>query len=119
MIITMTIGAESRSLDLATMPIKDAQECERLTGWTWTEWRNSLAEDRANAVAYAWYLAGRRAGLEVGRFGDIDIDLAKLRWTAEMSDEEKQLAEAADSAADEDEDPDLPTGPVEAATRVD
>jgi hypothetical protein len=114
----MTFGDESRTLDLASMPIREAAECERLTGWTWTEWRTHLAEDRANAVAFAWWLAGRRAGLDVGKFTDVDLDLAKLRWAVELSDEEQAQVDAAEEAAD-DEDPDLPTGPAEAETLTD
>lgn len=114
MLVIMNAGDAERRLDLGTMPIKDAAECERLTGLTWTEWRTALAEDRAAAVAFAWYLAGKREGVETGRFSDIDLDLAKLRWSVELSEEEKAIAEA--DEADGDEDPDLPTSPVEAET---
>ena len=92
MLIVMNAGEESRSLDLATMPIKDAAECERLTGWSWVEWREALASDKSAAVGFAWWLAGRRAGVEQGKFSDLDLDLAKLRWSVELSDEEKKRA---------------------------
>lgn len=116
MIIVMTEGEQERRLDLSTMPIKDAAECERLTGMPWTEWRAALAEDRSSAVAFAWYLAGKRAGVEVGRFTDIDLDLAKLRWSVELSEEEQAAVDTAESEDSEGEDADLPTGPVEAET---
>jgi len=116
--IIMSAGDESRTLDLGSMPIKDAMECERLTSWSWIEWREALANDKAQAVAFAWWLAGKREGLSVGRFSDLDLDLAKLRWSAELSDDEKELVEAGQPAADEDEgdDADRPTGPAEAET---
>ena len=117
MLIVMNAGEESRSLDLATMPIKDAAECERLTGWSWVEWREALASDKSAAVGFAWWLAGRRAGVEQGKFSDLDLDLAKLRWSVELSDEEKSQVEAA--ANDEpsvDDDESLPTGPAEVET---
>jgi hypothetical protein len=114
--IIMNAGDESRSLDLGTMPIKDAAECERLTGWSWVEWREALASDKAAAVGFAWWLAGRRAGVEQGKFSDLDLDLAKLRWSIELSDEEKAQVEAANSEDADDQDESLPTGPAEAAT---
>jgi len=105
----MSIEDQERKLDLSTMPIKDAAECERLTGSTWTEWREQLAQDRASAIAFAWFLAGKRDGLETVKFSEIDLDLAKLRWSVELSDEEQALIDAG-SAAAEDADSDLPTG---------
>ena len=108
--IIMTAGQESRALDLATMPIKDAADCERLTSWTWTEWRSALARDSASAVAFAWWLAGRRAGVEVGRFSDVDLDLAKLNWSVELSDEEQAAMESAGDESAEG-DAERPTGP--------
>lgn len=116
--IIMTAGDDSRTLDLGSMPIKDAMECERLTSWSWIEWREQLANDKAQAVAFAWWLAGRREGLEVGRFSDLDLDLAKLRWSAELSDDEKELIEPQGLDGDEDEgdDAERPTGPDEAET---
>lgn len=114
----MSAGDESRTLDLSTMPIKDAMECERLTSWSWIEWREALASDRATAVAFAWWLAGKREGLSVGRFSDLDLDLAKLRWAAELSDDEKELLEPAGDGGDDDEgdDADRPTGLAEEET---
>ena len=107
--IVMSIEDQERKLDLATMPIRDAAECERLTGLTWTEWREQLAQDRATAIAFAWFLSGKRDGLETVKFADIDIDLAKLRWSVELTDEEQELIDAG-SAASEDAESDLPTG---------
>jgi hypothetical protein len=113
--VVMRLEDQERKLDLATMPIKDAAECERLTGLTWTEWREQLAQDRASAIAFAWFLAGRREGHPAVKFSDIDIDLAKLRWDVELSDEEQALIDAG-SAAEEDADSEIPTGPDEAET---
>lgn len=108
----MTVDDETRTLDLNSMPIKDAMECERLTSWSWIEWRENLAADRASAVAFAWWLAGKRAGLDVGRFSELDLDLAKMRWSAELSPDEQELVDAQNAASDEDagDDADRPTG---------
>ena len=116
--IVMTAGDETRTLDLNTMPIRDAMDCERLTSMSWVEWREALAQDRASAVAFAWWIAGKRAALEVGKFSEIDLDLAQLRWSVELTDEEK----GAEDDAPEDEDGDdvsRPTGPDEAETPTD
>lgn len=113
MLIVMNAGEESRSLDLATMPIKDAAECERLTGWSWVEWREALASDKSAAVGFAWWLAGRRAGVEQGKFSDLDLDLAKLRWSVELNDEEKAQLETTEDDESVENDESLPTGPVE------
>lgn len=118
MIIVMTFHDETRNLDLESMPIRDAAECERLTGWSWTEWREALKSDRAQAVAFAWWLAGRRAGLDQGKFSEVDLDLAKMRWSAEFSPEEQSLMDA-EAAAEEDADTDLPTGHAEAEIPAD
>ncbi len=108
--IIMTVADESRGLDLSTMPVKDASECERLTGMSWTQWREELATDRAAAVAFAWWLAGKREGVDQGKFSDVNIDLAQLNWAVELSDEEQAIIDAT-SAASEDADSDLPTSP--------
>lgn len=116
--INMTVGEETRTLDLASMPIKDAMECERLTSWSWIEWRDNLSQDRASAVAFAWWLAGRRAGLDVGRFSELDLDLAKMRWSAELSDDEQEMLDAQGSSEDEGAgvDAERPTGLEQAET---
>jgi hypothetical protein len=100
--IIMTAGDESRALDLSTMPIKDAAECERLTGWSWAEWRENLGHDRANAVAFAWWIAGRRAGVDVGKFSEIDLDLAQLTWSVELDDAEQELIDNAETTGEGD-----------------
>jgi hypothetical protein len=116
--IVMTAGEETRTLDLNTMPIRDAMDCERLTSMSWVEWREALAQDRASAVAFAWWIAGKRQGVEVGKFSEVDLDLAQLRWSVELTDEEK----GTEGETPEDEDGDdatIPTGPAEAETLTD
>ena len=113
--ITMTFEDSTRVLDLSSMPIKDANECERLTGWSWTEWRENLAKDRANAVAFAWWIAGKREGVDVGKFSDIDLDLAKLSWGVELDDAEQEMLDGAGSEGAED-DASRPTSSDEAET---
>jgi hypothetical protein len=99
---------ETRSLDISTMPIRDASDCERLTGMTWVEWREALTQDRALAVQFAWWLAGKRDNLTQPKFSDIDLDLATLRWDVELSEAEQAAVDAATPEAGE---PDArPTG---------
>ena len=61
-----------------------------LTGWTWPEWREQLARDRAEAVTFAWYLACKRNGDKVTYSGLLDdLDQAKLGFDVELTDGEK------------------------------
>ena len=111
----MSEGDVKRELDLATMPIREATLCEKYTGMSWVEWRNALGDDRALAVQFAWWLAGNRAGDE-GRFSDVDIDLAQLRWSVELSPEEEALVDAIEDEDGAADDADLPTGLAEEET---
>ena len=61
-VITFTYDNETRVLDMGTMKMRESIECQNLTGWTWPEWREQLARDRAEAVTFAWYLACKRNG---------------------------------------------------------
>lgn len=101
---------ETRSLDLGTMPIRDASDCERLTGWTWVEWREALTQDRAQAVQFAWWLAGKRDNLSQVKFSDVDLDLAGLRWDVELTEAEQHLVDAAGSELGSGESDTRPTG---------
>jgi len=92
---------ETRNLDISTMPIKDAEDCERFTGMTWVEWREALTQDRASAVKFAWWLAGKRDNLTQPKFSDIDLDLASLRWDVELTDAEQATVDAATVEAGE------------------
>jgi hypothetical protein len=105
----MVHGEESRSLEITTMPIADAIACEKFADMTWVEWREALLEDRAVAVQFGWWLAGRRAGV-VEKFSEVDIDLARISWSVELSDDERATAEADEPAADEATDAERPTG---------
>ncbi len=109
-------GEESRTLEWDRMPIADAIECERITGWTYQEWRRALLEDRAQAIAYGWWLAGKRAGVDVGSFAEFlrsdTFDLGALRIEPILTDEERAVVEADESEADEEG----PTGPEQAGT---
>jgi hypothetical protein len=99
---------ETRSLDISTMPIRDAEDCERLTGMTWVEWREALSQDRAMAVKFAWWLAGKRDNLTQPKFSEVELDLAALRWDVELSETEQAAIDAATPEAGE---PDMrPTG---------
>jgi len=107
----LTVGDQSRTLDWDHMPLPDAIECERVTGWTYHEWRKALIEDKAQAVAYAWWLAGKREGVDVGRFADAlkdeTLDLGALSIEV-IPDEEPEAQPAGDAEG--------PTGPEQEAT---
>lgn len=105
-VISMTVDGTTRELDLNSMMLSEAQECRRLTGMHWHEWRSELFESDATAIAFAWWLACKRAGEPLeGSFASVDFDLG----TADMH----RVVE--DDMPVEEVDPDLPTGPPEAA----
>lgn len=124
--LVMKYGGEPRALDMTSMPIGDAIACEQFTDMTWTDWRDALFENRALAVQFAWWLAGRREGV-TEKFSAVDLDLAQMDWSAEFTDEEQaaldaiEALEKADDAgdadaggdADEPQGDDRPTGPAE------
>lgn len=117
---------ETRTLDITSMPIGDAIACEQFTDMTWTDWHDAVFENRALAVQFAWWLAGRREGV-TEKFSAVDLDLAQMDWSAEFTDEEQaaldaiEAREKADDAgdadaggdADEPQGDDRPTGPAE------
>lgn len=105
-LLRFTHGDEVRDLDVMTFLMSEAESCESLTGWTEDEWRDALTKNKVGAVRFAWWLAGKRAGVEE-RYSSVDLDLRRLRVEAVLSDDER--AEAAD--AEEGVDADLPTGP--------
>ena len=106
-ILRFTHGDEVRDLDVMTFLMSEAESCESLTGWTEDEWRDALTKNRVQAVRFAWWLAGKRAGVEE-RYSSVDLDLRRLRVEAVLTDEE-QAAQVADEDR-EAADADLPTG---------
>jgi len=109
---------DERVLDWDSMPLPDAIACQKQTGMTYVEWRRALLDDRAEAIAFGWWIAGRRAGVDVGRFTDLledeTFDLGDLRIEPVLTDEEQ----AALDKDDEDTDEEGPTGPEQEATPV-
>lgn len=105
---------ETRSLDIMAMPIADAIACEQYTDMPWTDWRAAVLDDRALAIQFAWWLAGRREGV-TEKFSSIDLDLAQMEWSSELTDEEKADVKGVRDEADPDESKsdDRPTGPAE------
>jgi hypothetical protein len=82
--LTMNDGdePETLSLDLDSMPMVDAEECEALTGWTRQQWLEALFQDRARAVKFFVYLSRKRAGDPVP-FDGIDFDMGRMEWEAD------------------------------------
>jgi len=102
-LFSISLDEESHVLDLASMTIREGAECERLTGWTWDEWRIELGKGKANAVAYAWWLACKRSGAPIpGRFSDVDFDMGAMKFKR-LDGEEPE---------DEPEEEGAPTGPT-------
>ncbi len=109
---------EDRTLDWDSMPMPDAIACQKQTGMTYSEWRKSLLREDAEAIAFAWWIAGRRAGVDVGRYVDLledrDFDLGALQVEPVLTEEEQAAIDKVDedgAAADEG-----PTGPEQEAT---
>jgi len=104
-IISITIGEDTRELDLDSLLISEAKECQRLTGMKFHEWEQEFIAGDATAIAYAWWLACKRAGEPVaGPFADLDFDLGQTVMRRVEPDAQPEEADA-----------DLPTGPPEAA----
>lgn len=125
MILKMTLdtpdGPVERDLDRSTLMASEAVECEKLTGWTHSDWWEALVNNKAQATLFAWWLACKRAGKPAAaKFSALDIDLAKLVFDWSLSPEEEERAEKilADQKAAEDADkPVGPTGVALAATK--
>lgn len=81
-------------LDLDSMPMREAEECESLTGWTRQEWLEALFKDRARAVKFFIYLARQRNG-DPCAWDGIDFDLGKTEWEA-LDGEPDDAAKPAD-----------------------
>ena len=95
-------------LDLDTMLISEAEQCETLTGWSASQWRDALVEDRARALKFALWLARTRAGDPVA-WSDIDFDMADFDF--ELVEDEPAVEPPADLGIGEDERGVVPTGP--------
>lgn len=107
----LTLDDDSWVLDLGTMKISEAEQCEALTGWDVEKWRDSLVENRARAVKFAVWLARTRAGEDVV-WKDLDFDLAALDW-ALLDENGKELPPPDLGVTEEDADA-VPTGQPEA-----
>lgn len=97
-------------LDLNTMLVSEAEQCETLTGWSATQWRDALLEDRARAVKFALWLARQRAADPVA-WADLDFDMSTLDW--DLVDEPEPEEAPADLGVGEDDVAAVPTGPAE------
>ena len=104
--ITMTLDDVERDLDLGSLLISEAREMKRCIGYGSTE--TFLSELKAldpDAVAFAWWLANRRAGTPIaGKFADLDFDLEALRARASIAGED------AEESTEDDTDTGVPTG---------
>lgn len=103
--LRLTVGDESRDLDLDTFLLSEADELKRLTGWTRNEWIETLFDDHPDAIRFAWLVANRRNGTPLpGAFKDIDFDLATFAVEV-VGVEDEAPVEGAEGS-------DLPTGPL-------
>lgn len=103
----LALGEDSWVLDLGTMKISEAEQCESLTGWDIEKWRDSLVDNRARAVKFAVYLARTRAG-EAVSWKDLDFDLAALDWT--LLDDDGNEVPPPDLGVTEEDAAAVPTG---------
>lgn len=91
-------GNEKRVLDVEVLLMSEAETCEKLTGWTEDEWRQAMVDNRVQALKFAWWLAGKRAGVEE-QYSTVDLDLRKLNTDVALDAEEQAvLDEEADAA---------------------
>lgn len=107
-IITLTLDGQSRDLDLSSLLISEAREMKRLIGVSsMADFITGLQQSDPDSIAFAWWLACARAGQPLaGKFTDLDFDIEGLRVSVPLDEEQ-------DTAAEEDADPDLPTGSEE------
>lgn len=105
-VLRFTHGDETRDLDVNVMLMSEAESCESLTGWTEDEWRSALTENKVGAVRWAWWLAGKRAGVDE-RYSSIDLDLRKLGVEIVPSDDDERVG---GEGSEEGVAADLPTG---------
>ena len=105
-ILRFTHGDDVRDLDVTVMLMSEAESCESLTGWTEDEWRAEMARNRVQAVRFAWWLAGKRAGVDE-RYSGIDLDLRRLGVEVVAAEGEEPVGVGVEEGADAD----LPTGP--------
>ena len=108
-VIRFTYGDEVRDLDIMSMLMSEAEQCESLTGWSVNEWHSELARNRVAAVRFAWWLAGRRAGV-TERYSDVDLDLRRLGLEVIASEGEEPVG---GGDTEEGVAADLPTGPAD------
>lgn len=104
--IRLTLDGVTHDIDIYSAKIAEASECERLTGWTWPEWRDELGRSHSVAVAFLWWAAAKRAGTPLeGKFTDLNFDLNDL--VVEFLDDDDDVDDAEDTAEAG------PTSPVE------
>lgn len=101
--------AEVVTLDLDTMMMDEAEECEKLTGWTRQQWLESLFEDRVRAVKFFIYLARKRAGVKDVDWEAINVDMGHTEWKA--LDDPDAPADAPAALGVSDDEAGVPTGP--------
>ena len=106
--ITIHLDGVEREFDLSTLLISESRDMKRLIGITTrAAFLEGLTESDPDAIAFLWWLANKRAGTPLeGKFLDIDFDIEGMVITVPVTEEPEP-------AAEEDADPDLPTGSVE------
>lgn len=105
-----TIDGQVHELDLSKLSLKEADQCEQLTGWTWMEWLKALLEDESRpprAIAFLLWLSLSRAG-EAPRFSELDFNVFSFEWIGDDDETNGEAAAAADDAG-------RPTGPEPAS----
>ena len=110
----LNIQIEDRDwpLDLGSMLLSEAEECETLTGWTTPQWVDALLDSRARAIKFAYYLARRRAG-EPLDYASIDLNLNDITWGDGGDDDDGEVEAPPELGVTGDGEG--PTGPEEAA----
>lgn len=104
------IDGQVHELDLSKLSMREAEQCEQLTGWTWMQWLKALLEDESRpprAMAFLLWLAKTRAGEQI-KFSDLDFNVFSFEWV------DDEPADDADESGDESR----PTGRAEVSIEV-
>lgn len=106
MVINVTYDGVTKPLDIDTMKVSEARECEEKTGQNYVKWRERLEENDPEATLFAWWLANRRAGTPLeGPYHELDIDLFALSAELDLSDGEmEQIAAYVSKLREESQD---------------
>ncbi len=78
--LLLSVDGTEWPLSLDKIKLSEAEECEKRTGWTVSEWIDALVDTRARAIKFALYLAMTRSGDGAVDWDTLDMDLSDVKW---------------------------------------